>query len=256
MASEQLIDIHCHILPDVDDGPETLDRAMAMADAAAKSGTDIIIATPHFPNSTTRTGHACKCLANKLRDEESSLSLLPGAEIRLAHDTVIQLSRGLLPSLADTGQYYLFELPDLFIPAAILKTFHRLNDLGITPILAHPERNKTLVKKPALLAELEFMGVELQITASSLEGRFGSVPAKIARELLTAGQVTYVASDGHDTRDRKPVLGQVVKRVEKLTTAAKAFEIMFENPRKLLAHAPVLLGRPPEPKEIEQEIFQ
>ena len=256
MPFEQLIDIHCHLLPDVDDGPGTLDQAVAMAGAAAKSGTDIIIATPHFPNSTTRTRQACKRLADGLKRHGNCLSLLPGGEIRLEHDTVAQLSRGMLPSLADTDQYYLFELPDLFIPEAVLKTFHRLNDIGITPILAHPERNKTLTRKPALLAELEFMGVELQITASSLEGRFGSMPAKMARELLTADRVTYIASDGHDTRDRKPVLGQVLKRVEKLTSAEKAFKIMFENPHKLLAHAPVLLGTAPETKEIEQEIFQ
>ncbi len=242
---EHVPDIHCHILPGIDDGPSSLDEALAMACLAASAGTDTIIATPHFANQlyevdTSMINQGCARLTAELEKKKIHLNLLPGAEIMLGYDTGTRLEKGILPSLAGTDQYYLFELPNLFIPDAVLKIFQHIKDLGVIPILAHPERNSTLVKKSEIISELEFIGVRFQITAASLTGRFGVNSAKSALSLLKERNVHYIASDGHDSKDRKPLLMTIFNKIKKIVGAARAFEIMVENPRQILSRAPAL----------------
>jgi protein-tyrosine phosphatase len=146
------------------------------------------------------------------------------------------LEKGLLPSLAGS-RYYLFELPDIFIKDGIIKVLRQLTERDIIPILAHPERNHTLIKNPGMLADFAAEKTLFQVTGDSVLGKNGRISHKMAKAMIRAGQVHFIASDGHDADFRKPVLNNVFKAVKKISNEKTAKKIMMENPKELLDQA-------------------
>jgi protein-tyrosine phosphatase len=216
-----MIDLHCHVLPGIDDGPVTVDGSIALARAAAAEGTRVLVATPHVNRRYNNRGEQIAELVAELGErfaaegiftpEGSSLEVRPGAEIALTR--IAGLDQGELTRLRlGGGQWLLVEPP--FTPVAtgldalILDVLHK----GHRVVLAHPERCPAFQRDPNMLHALVDAGVLLSVTAGALVGDFGGEPRKLALRLAEEGLMHNVASDAHDHVDRPPHLARDIER--------------------------------------------
>ncbi len=173
---EPFVDIHCHLLPAIDDGAASWDESLAMARMAVADGTGIIVATPHqlgafSHNSAAAIRLAVEQLQSRLDAEQIPLRVLPGADVRIEADLVARLARDEVLSLGDNGHYVLLELPhEMYFP--LDRLLAELSAAGYRGILSHPERNEGILADPEVLGPLVAQGCLLQITADSLQGVF------------------------------------------------------------------------------------
>ncbi|MCG8553312.1 MAG: hypothetical protein MI799_23145 [Desulfobacterales bacterium] len=233
-----MIDIHCHILPGLDDGPSNMKRAVDMALCAVRSGTSRIIATPHFKNGVFKVSPemvtaSVEMFTRELKEKRIALDVLPGAEIRISPEICRQLDQGELLPLG-ASSYYLFELPDIFIKDGIIKLLRQLQQREVMPVIAHPERNRTIMRHPEMITELIFEKALFQITGKSITGENGKLSFRIARDMVKEGQVHFVASDGHSLRHRPPCISDTVKAVKKVGGEKAVRTIFEENPAKIV----------------------
>jgi protein-tyrosine phosphatase len=204
-----VIDIHCHILPEVDDGPKSWEVAVEMCRMAVADGITHIVATPHANNRYAYDRAHLTELLDQLRERAGpapELSL--GCDFHLSFENLERvLEQPHLYTIGETN-YLLVELSNYSIPAQLGDCFRRLGDRGLTPILTHPERNPILQQSPQRVLEYADDGCLIQVTASSLTGFWGERPETVARWLLDRSAVHVLASDAHDTRRRVPVLSE------------------------------------------------
>ncbi len=231
----QMIDIHCHILPGLDDGAADLQESLAMGRLAVAGGIGATVATPHVitglhPHSRETILAAVARLRADFAENGIPLEILPGAEYRLEHDLPQRMSRGELLTINDGGRYLLVELPADQIPEFTQQVFYELQLQGVTPIIAHPERNAGFAQAPDLLQALVSRGALAQLTADSLTGRLGSRAANTARAFLRQGYAHFIASDAHSSRRRAPVLTEALKEAGRLIGMDEAQNLVVENP--------------------------
>jgi protein-tyrosine phosphatase len=199
-----VIDLHSHILPGLDDGVPSLAEARALARASSSGGVTAIVATPHvrddYPTTPEQMEAALAELRRNLADHGIAVDVLAGGELAL--DRVDALGpEALAPfTLARTGRYALVEFPYYGFPLGLEGSVRRLRSAGITPILAHPERNAEIQGAPQLLRRALAAGALVQITADSLAGTFGKRAKRGAGRLLELGFAHVVASDAHSAR--------------------------------------------------------
>ena len=242
-----LVDIHCHLLPGIDDGAEDLATSLAMARLAANDGTAAVIATPHqlggfSGNRAEDIRRAVAALQRQLDADGVPLTVLAGADVRIEEGLIQKLAEGEVLTLADRGRHVLLELPhDVCFPLAGL--LRQLAGRGIAAILSHPERNAGLQAQPRLVGELVDAGCLMQVTAGSYTGSFGPAAQRMAERLLAQGLVHFVASDGHGTHSRRPLLGRALARVAELAGDAAAFDLCCHHPAAVAAGADVPAGR-------------
>ena len=197
-----MYDVHSHILPGLDDGARTVEEFVAMARAAASMGTTVMLATPHrrdvnenFSIPHLRTLHAN--MAEELAARGIGLTLLLGMENHLDADLPEALSRGTALPMNGT-RYVLVELPFFGHPGYVEPVLAEIQESGLTPVLAHPERIEMLQRDPALLREFVERGMLTQVTAGSVVGHFGAEEVKrLTHDLLRQGLVHVLASDTH-----------------------------------------------------------
>ena len=211
----EVIDLHCHLLPGIDDGPATVEDALAMARAAVALGTRTIVATPHvsarYPNSAARIEEARAELAAQLRANEIPLEVLAGAEIALSH--LIDLGEGELARLGlGGGEWLLVEPPFSAAAAGIDELVLELVNAGHRVVLAHPERCPAFQREPRTLDALVDQGVLMSLTAGSFVGRFGSGVRRFAGTLVHSGVVHNVASDAHGAEGRSPSIARELEQ--------------------------------------------
>jgi protein-tyrosine phosphatase len=210
-----VIDLHCHVLPGIDDGPETIDGSLALARAAVAAGTRTLVATPHVswhhPNDAATIARLTDELNARLRAEEIALEVRPGAEIALTRLPDIAPER-LEHFALGGGEWLLVEPPFTPVATGLDAVVLDLQRGGRRVVLAHPERCHAFQRDPAMLARLVRAGVLTSITASSLTGRFGGEARRFALELLREGMVYNVASDAHDAVGRPPVIAAELAR--------------------------------------------
>jgi protein-tyrosine phosphatase len=202
-----MIDLHCHVLPGIDDGPATIEQSLALARAAAAAGTRTIVATPHvswrYHNEPQAIARLVGELSARLRGERIEIEVRPGAELamsRIADTERAQLDRLTLGG----GRWLLVEPP--FIPTAygLDEMVFDLQRQGYRVILAHPERCAAFHRDPRMLAAIVAAGALTSLTAGSLVGRFGSPACRFALELVEEGMAHNVSSDAHDDVRRPP----------------------------------------------------
>jgi protein-tyrosine phosphatase len=196
-----VIDLHSHVLPGLDDGPVDLTGSVAIAREAAAGGVTVIAATPHvredYPTSAVAIADALVTVREALRAASIGIEVLPGAEVAFERLRHLDLDQLRAYGLAGSPNYLLVELPFFGWPPGIHEQVQRLEEGGMTTVLAHPERNSAVQESPRRLAELVGGGVLVQVTAGSLAGGFGSTVARTANALLSGGLVHLVASDTH-----------------------------------------------------------
>lgn len=236
-----MIDLHSHILPGIDDGPEMLDQSLELARAFADQGVTVIAATPHqlgpFEGNIDGKGivEACKNLENYLTDNKIDVKIVPGCEVRLDERIPQMLDDGSLLTLGNSGKYLLVELiPDVFIDIEPLIV--SLEKEGIRIVLAHPERYHYFNGKFDVLKKWIDKGVLLQTTASSLLGRgyMPQVAMPLAFEMMARGMVAVVSSDSHDLEERAPFMRDAFEFVAKRAGNRFAEVLFEENPKRLL----------------------
>jgi len=231
-----MIDLHCHILPGLDDGAANDAETLKMAEELLAEGVDTVVATPHVsgvyaPDLAAIKGKVEYCQELFAR-HGLPLRLLPGGEIAMSGDTLALWRRGVLPSLGG-GQAVLLELPPLFLTEGVRRQIEEWTAMGTLAVIAHPERNPALMRDPKLVETLRHAGARFQLTAASLDGQFGQAARDFAESLLRRRMVEYVASDLHPRRSAS--LKKAAKRIKKLCGQEIADKLLRENPRTLLS---------------------
>jgi protein-tyrosine phosphatase len=235
-------DIHCHLLPAIDDGAADREEALAMARLAAADGIVTAVVTPHQLGCYSRNRGAeirqrTEQLQQLLDRQGVAVHLLPGAEIRVEPGLAGRLHAGEILSLADRRRHVLVELPaDVYLP--LERVVAELCAAGIQPVLAHPERNAGILARPEILARLHREGCLLQITAGSLTGRFGPHAQRLAGRLVREGLAHCVASDAHGAQSRQPRLAEAFECVRRLAGWETASRLFCSNPARIAAGAP------------------
>jgi len=232
-----MIDTHSHILPELDDGCKNIEQSMAFIVQAIEQGVKVIFATPHccdgvYDCTKKKILTAWRSLCEAVDREGLDIQILPGAEIRVNHDLVTRYDAGDLLTLGDTSRFLLLELPPMFIMNAFLRMIRQLTERGITPIIAHAERNPMIIARPELAADLISTGAEIQITAGSLKGDFGRAPRKTAKILVQNNQVFCLGSDIHP--GRKYRMKAAGKFLNKAGSRIQTEKIVQKNPEKIL----------------------
>jgi len=228
-----MIDIHCHILPDIDDGPKTFEESVAMAKMAAEDGIAAIVATPHLneklydPAEISRRVH---WLNHLLRTEKVPVSILQGADVSV----VFRPKQVQGFSINDT-EYILIEFPHTHLPWNAREIISNFIDYGYKPIITHPERNPTIKTNPKALLEVLMDSCYVQVTAGSLVGEFGKTAKDCAVYLLKAGVVDVLATDAHSTTFRKPCLSAGLAVAEQIVGTDCAQQMVFGTPAKVIA---------------------
>lgn len=227
-----MIDLHCHLLPGVDDGAATIGDSVAMAEAALRDGVDAIVATPHvnrhFPTDPHSIRPAVDALRSAFEQRDVALAVHPGAEVAIS--VVAELDDDALRACCvGDGDYLLLE-PSFSHPMPFLgQLVFELGLKGLRPLLVHPERSLHLQRNPDAVRRLVNQGVGLIVNVGSVTGSFGDAPRKAAWSLLQEGLVQALASDAHEPAVRAPELagplaGQPIDddALEYLTTTAPA----------------------------------
>ena len=215
-----MIDLHCHILPGIDDGADTLADSLAMAEAAISQGITHILCTPHHNNGNYVNPKAeviakVEDLQKELDQRNLPLTLLEGQEVRITGDLVTEIAqdRILFTDLTDT--YILIEFPTADVPAYAEQLFFELRSMGKIPVIVHPERNAKFREDPNRLIPFLDMGVLAQLTAPSYVGTFGKSIQKTAREMVKHNLVQMVASDAHGVSKRTFYLKECYEQIAK-----------------------------------------
>jgi protein-tyrosine phosphatase len=234
-----VIDLHCHLLPAVDDGPRSLEEAVALARALVAAGVETVVATPHVspahPNTAKGIAAAHAQLQQSLKRLRVPLTVLPGAEVDLLH--ALTLPPGELEALRLGGsRALLVECPFTAVAPQFEQQLEQLQARGHRVVLAHPERSRLFLRDPALLPRLVRGGAVASLTAASLAGRFGGTPRRFARRAIEERLAHDVATDAHDTARRSPLLRDAM--------CAAGFEwaaerLLCDAPAAILADAPL-----------------
>lgn len=221
------VDLHCHMLPGIDDGSKSLDQSIAMAEMAVADGIGTMVLTPHhlngiYINFSDFIRDQVDNLRRELRIRGIELELLPGSELHLVPELPEQLAAGRALTIADRGRAALVELPVHTVPVGSTQVLGQLLDMGIQPVIAHPERNSGLRRHPEQLTEWVDMGCLAQVTAQSCTGRFGREVRRAAREMIQSGVIHIMASDAHRDKRRIPELSMGHNQVSKWVGPAAA----------------------------------
>lgn len=197
-----MIDLHCHIIPEVDDGSKNIKESLEIAYQLQNAGFRTVFATPHVIEgrnmlSCDRIIEGTNRVNQALQKEGLNLKVLPGAECYIFPELAKWVSVGKIMTLGNMKKYILVELPMLEVPSYTEKIFFDLQVMGITPVLAHPERNKELSDTPERLVDWVRKGVLLQLNLRSIEGRYGEGAAHLAQVLLKNQLIHGIGSDAH-----------------------------------------------------------
>jgi protein-tyrosine phosphatase len=233
------IDVHCHCLHGLDDGPRTMAKSVELCRLLASEGIKTIVATPHqlgrfdASNEPEQVRRAVGDLTISLENNRISLQVLPGAEVRVDERIRELLEADRVLTLADGGRYVLLELPhEVFMDIEPLLV--ELSSMGIESIVAHAERITTLRARPSVLLRWLDRAAHLQITASSLSGDFGPDLQRAAWHLLRSGWANLVATDAHDSNVRRPRMKAAFESIRAKLGEDLAHRVCIENPWRVI----------------------
>ena len=249
-----MIDLHCHILHGIDDGPKTMDESLDMARLAVSEGITHILATPHYKNGLwdnekTDIVRLVSQLQEKLNTENIPLTIFPGQEVRINGELISQIEQNNIQFIDEQEQYVLIEFPTMSIPHYSERLFYELSNKGITPVIVHPERNRAIFKNPQLLKQFIQKGALSQLTAGSYVGGFGKDIQKFSTQLIEANLVHFLASDAHNTTQRPFLLNQAVEKLTKEFGQAKTTE--FDQVTRDLLNGDVIVT--PDPLSVKKK---
>jgi protein-tyrosine phosphatase len=226
-----MVDIHCHILPGLDDGAESLEVACAMAEMAIADGITHVVGTPHASQNHTFVPE----LVKQRRDEiqamfEGRLILATGCDFHLSFENLQDIRHDATRFTLNQKNYLLVEFAEYSIPPSLDHALHQLQLAGLRPIITHPERNPLIRAQPERLFHWLQQGCYAQITAQSLLGKFGKAAQESAERWLDGGAVHFLASDAHNTTSRPLKLKETFEWVAKRRGEGVAQALLVDNP--------------------------
>jgi len=268
----EMIDLHAHLLPGLDDGAKTLEESIQMCWISYKDGVRTIVATPHTLNglylndrdtilskvqelneainklgvknhTSKNSNHLQSAICNlrfttsldsELRTLNSELRILPGADVHLCEKTLLYLDQGKVMTIGNSKKYLFLEFPFQGIPYQSEEIIFELMKRGIIPIITHPERNLEIGQRPQRYYEMIRKGCLGQVTAMSLTGEFGPKVRQVAERLVRDRLVHFISSDAHSTDVRPPILSEGVRVAEKIVGKEEAQKMVTEYPQAVL----------------------
>ena len=236
-----MIDLHCHLLPGIDDGASSLEEALRLARIAVDDGITHMVFTPHvhpgrYENHAQNIQPVFEQFQHALTDNGIQLSVKFAGEVRLSAEMLSMFALGQLPFLGewDGKKVMLLELPHSHVPPGADKLVKWLSDRDVVSMIAHPERNKGFVADVKKLAPFVEMGCLFQLTAMSVTGDFGKPAHDLALRMLESGWATVIASDAHNEQYRPPVLSKAVSVATNLLGEAEAKRLVLGNPARII----------------------
>ena len=254
-----MVDIHCHILPGVDDGARSIDESLGMLSKLAAVGVETVVATPHilrgsYEISSPERQEMVASLQKAAEENDIKIQIKPGAEYYLAPQILADIDKLEEFTINNNGKYILVELPMQIVPPSMEEIFFSLKVKGITPILAHPERNAKICQSPNILFNFVLKGCLTQINVGSILGHFGMEIRKVARGLLTHRLAHVIASDMHSVYS--PTMDQVVPEVERLVGKERAARMFIDTPRQILAGEAIYQEELPQQFEARRGVLR
>ncbi len=232
-----MIDLHNHLLPGIDDGAPDLEVSLALARVAVQDGITHLICTPHvhpgrYDNTPSSIQGAHASFVAALKAASIPLQVAAAAEVRFGVELMVGIVQGTIPFLGEWQgrKVLLLEFPHSEIPFGAEHLIAWLLQRNVVPMIAHPERNKGIMRAPSKLKPFLQQGCLLQITASSVAGHFGHATQKVAHELLAQGVVTILASDAHNLQHRPPILSEGMQHAARIIGDAKAETLVKHTP--------------------------
>jgi protein-tyrosine phosphatase len=246
-GASRCVDIHCHCLAGLDDGPATLEESLALCQALARDGVTTVVASPHQLgryerlNSPSVVRAAVAELTAALASQQIPLEILPGGDVRIDERLPRLVETDEILTVADAGYHLLLELPhELYLDP--LLTIDLLRERGLQPILTHPERHAYLYGTIDWATDWTRHGAVLQVTAGSLLGDFGSRAFELAWQLVNAGLVSLIASDAHDAKRRPPRMTAALTALAERAGEPTARRLVIDNPQLVLNGQPIELS--------------
>jgi protein-tyrosine phosphatase len=232
-----VVDIHSHILPEVDDGPKSWDMSVAMCRAAAADGITHMVATPH---ANDRYHYDREYLAGLVAHLQELIGdapkLILGCDFHLSYDNLRDAVANPTRYVIEGTRYLLVEFSNYSIPQQTSDSFFKLGDCGITAIITHPERNPILRETPQRVLEWAEQGCVVQMTGSALTGFWGERTRRAALWLLEHQAVHVLATDAHDTEKRVPILSSARNAAAQICGEEIADALVEANPRAVIAN--------------------
>jgi protein-tyrosine phosphatase len=226
-----MVDIHCHILPGLDDGAESLEVACAMAEMAIGDGVTHIIGTPHANQAYDFVPETIKQRRDELQAVfEGRLTVATGCDFHLSFENLQEIRHDAERYTLNQKDYLLVEFADYSIPPTMDQVLHELQLAGLRPIITHPERNPLIRAQPERLYKWLRQGCYAQVTAGSLLGRFGRAAQDAAEQWVRGGAVHFLASDAHNTTSRPVKLKEAFDLLAGKHGGAVANALLVDNP--------------------------
>lgn len=228
-----MIDLHCHLLPGIDDGPATLQESEVLAKAFVAGGITHAVVTPHihpgrYENDVHTITAAFDSFSALLRERHIPLKIAMAAEVRICPEILTMIPAGLIPFIGemDGNKVILLEFPHSHLLPGTGNMVKWLLDRDIVPLIAHPERNKEIMQRPEKLRPYIEMGCLVQVTAGSVAGRFGEQVQAAARLMLERGWVSVLATDAHNLKGRPPELREGMRAAAEIVGAGEAIKLV------------------------------
>lgn len=214
-----MVDLHCHLLPGVDDGSKNMDISLRLAREATENGVTHALLTPHhmngrYVNHKQDVIRRTKEFQEQLKAHNIPLTVFPGQEVRINGQLLDALNKDDILFADTAGKYMMLEFPDDDVPNYTSRMIFDIQQRGITPVIVHPERNTKIMAEPDQIYQLLEKGCLSQITASSYVGTFGKKVKNFSRRLIEAGQGYVFASDAHDLPGRKYEMRQAFNKLQ------------------------------------------
>lgn len=214
-----MVDLHCHLLPGIDDGSRSMEISLRMAREATENGVTHALLTPHHMNGryVNHKQDVIQCtrkFQKQINTHNIPLTVFPGQEVRINGQLLEALDKDDILFADTSRKYMMLEFPDDDVPHYTNQMIFDLQQQGIIPVIVHPERNTKIMAKPDIIYQLLEKGCLSQITASSYVGTFGKKVENFSRQLIEAGQGYVFASDAHDLPGRKYEMRQAFAKMQ------------------------------------------
>ena len=236
-----MIDLHCHMLPGIDDGAPDLATALEMARVAVADGITMVACTPHihpgrYENTAESIAAACKDFREELAQAGVDLEITYGADTQIVPELLEDLQSGRIPTLHGS-RYFLFEPSHHIYQEGMLALLAQVLGAGYVPIITHPERLNYIERHYEQFLQAVEMGAWLQLTAGSVSGRFGERIQNVAHRFLRDGVTHLLATDAHNLKNRAPLLGEGRDAAAKLVGEEEAQRLVSARPAAVIANA-------------------
>jgi protein-tyrosine phosphatase len=229
-----VIDVHCHILPGVDDGSNSWDMTLEMCRLASQDGITHIVATPHANSQFVFDRRRLSERLEELRRRAPDIDFSLGCDFRVSYDNLRLAAEHPKDYTIGSGPHLLVEFSDYETPRQMMESLFRLHSVGFITIITHPERNPIIAQYPELPKQFVMMGSLIQITADALTGGWGRSAKAACERLLRDDLVSIIATDAHESARRRPILSKARKVAARLVGEEIAEQLVEHNPRMIV----------------------